>query len=64
MAKMNDITFNVGVSVSDDTVSRCCLLLGMFLTDNPELELITSERKTRDEERCVNVYVTRKEESR
>lgn len=63
MAKMNDITFNVGVSVSEDTVIRCCLLLGMFLTDHPELELLTSESKTIDGERCVSVFTSRKAES-
>ena len=63
MAKMNDITFNVGMSVSEDTVSRCCLLLGMFLTDHPELELITGENKTTDGERYVTVFTTRKEEA-
>lgn len=63
MAKMNDVTFNVGISVSEDTVSRCCLLLGMYLTDHPELELITSESKTLDGERYVTAFTNRKVES-
>jgi hypothetical protein len=63
MAKLNDITFNVGMSVSEDTMKRCCLLLEMFLTDHPELELISNERKTSDGERYISVYVTRKAES-
>lgn len=62
MAKMNDITFNVGMSVSEDTVNRCCLLLQMYLTDHPELELITSESKTLDGGRYVTVFTSRKAE--
>ena len=63
MAKMNDITFNVGMSVCEDTMNRCCLLLGMYLTDNPELELVSRESITRDGERFVSVFTTRKAES-
>lgn len=63
MAKMNDITFNVGISVDEDTVSRCCLLLGMYLTDHPEIELISREDKTVTGERYVAVYTARKVES-
>ena len=63
MAKLNDITFNVGMSVSEDTKTRCCLLLEMYLTDHPELELISNERETSDGERYVSVYVARKTES-
>lgn len=62
MAKMNDITFNVGMSVSEDTVNRCCLLLEMYLTDHPELELITNESNTTDGERFVCVFTSRKAE--
>ena len=61
--KRNDITFNVGVSISEDTIARCCLLFGMYLTDHPELELNTSINNTSDGERYVTVYTTRKEES-
>lgn len=60
MAKMNDITFNVGMSVSEDTVSRCCCLLEMYLTDHPELVLIVNERKTTGGERIVCVFTDRK----
>ena len=63
MAKMNDITFNVGMSVSEDTVQRCCLLLGMYLTDHPELGLTVNEFKTIDGERCISVFTERKAES-
>lgn len=64
MAKLNnDITFNVGISVSEDTVRRCCLLLEMYLTDHPELELVVSEGKTTDGERFVCVFTERKVES-
>ena len=59
----NDISFNIGMSVSEDTVNRCCLLLGMYLTDHFELELISRESMTRDGERFVSVFTTRKEES-
>lgn len=63
MAKMNDITFNVGMSVSEDTMKRCCLLLEMYLTDHPELELTVHERTTIDGERFVCVFTERKAES-
>lgn len=60
MAKLNDISFNIGMSVSEDTVKRCCLLLEMYLTDHPELELIVNERKSIDGERFVCVFTERK----
>ena len=60
MAKMTDITFNVGMSVSEDTMKRCCLLLEMYLTDHPELELITRIKTTSDGERYVTVFTTYK----
>lgn len=62
MAKMNDITFNVGMSVSEDTMKRCCLLLEMYLTDHPELELITRINNTSDGERYVTVFTAYKAE--
>ena len=35
MAKLNDLQINVGISISDETVQRCCQLLSIYLTDNP-----------------------------
>lgn len=63
MARMNDITFNVGMTVSEDTMKRCCLLLEMYLTDHPELRLAVHEGTATDGERFVCVFTERKAES-
>lgn len=39
MAKVGDLTVDVNVSISDETVNRCINLLSMYLTDNPYLDL-------------------------
>ena len=36
--KMDGITINIGVGISEDAVKRCEQILSMYLTDNPELE--------------------------
>lgn len=36
MAKISDLTVNIGLTVSWDTAQRCCQILTLFLTDNPE----------------------------
>lgn len=48
MAKLNDITFNIGVSIPDDTFDRCCAILSMWLTDNPDKTLEVVEWKDTD----------------
>lgn len=63
MAKLNDINFNVGISISEDTVQRCCFLLGMYLTDHPSLEIKFSCGKLYGTgEYNANVYFATKEE--
>ena len=37
MAKLNEITINIGVTVPIETVQRCVQILNMYLTDNPNL---------------------------
>ncbi len=67
MAKLNDlqINVNVGISVSEETVERCCQLLSIYLTDNPnkkvevnEWEIFHDNEKTKRK----SVYIATKEE--
>lgn len=41
MAELGGITINVGISISEDTVNRCCQILQMYLADNPD-KIVTS----------------------
>ena len=41
MAELSGITINVGVNISDETVRRCCQILQMYLEDNPN-KIVTS----------------------
>lgn len=41
MAELGGITINVGVNISDETVRRCCQILQMYLEDNPD-KIVTS----------------------
>ena len=45
MAELNGITINIGVTVSEETVRRCCEILGIYFQDNPNkgLELFRSK---------------------
>lgn len=36
---LDGITVNIGVTISQQTVNRCLDILGMYLTDNPGVEL-------------------------
>ena len=46
--KLDGITINVGVALSEDTVQRCVALLNMYLTDNPNLTIEVCEAKDPD----------------
>ena len=35
MAKIGDLSVNIGIEVSEETVQRCCQLLQLYLEDNP-----------------------------
>lgn len=43
MAELGGITINVGVKISEETVQRCCQILGMYLADNPD-KIVTSQQ--------------------
>lgn len=36
MAELGEITINVGINISEETVQRCCQILQMYLADNPD----------------------------
>ena len=43
MEKISDLTINVGISIDDETVARCCNLLSIYLTDNPDKTIEVTE---------------------
>lgn len=43
MASISELTINVGISISRDTVDRCLSLLSIYLTDNPDLDIRSFE---------------------
>lgn len=61
MAKISDISINVGITIDQETVGRCCNLLSIYMTDNPNKTIEVSEYHDMD---CVrrNVYITDKPE--
>lgn len=61
MAKFNDLQINVGISISDETVQRCCQLLSIYLTDNPNKTVEVSWYHDIDKI-YSNVYITTKVE--
>lgn len=38
-----DLTINVGISISKETVDRCLYLLSIYLTDNPDIDIRSFE---------------------
>jgi hypothetical protein len=43
MAKLNELTINIGVTIPEDTMVRCVEILSMWLTDNPDKTLTVTE---------------------
>lgn len=43
MAELGGITINVGINISEETVGRCCQILQMYLSDNPD-KIVTSQQ--------------------
>lgn len=65
MAKLNDLQINVGISISEETVERCCQLLSIYLTDNPNKTVEVNEWEYfHDNEKIKrkNVYIATKVE--
>lgn len=61
MANISDISFNVGISISEETVYRCCRLLEIYLQDHPDLTLKAEGAKMYgSDEYRVSVYITEK----
>ena len=61
MADLKDVTFNVGISISNETVHRCCQLLAIYLQDNPDKTICVNECKFEwNGERTVNVFIGEK----
>lgn len=55
MAKLSDITVNIGVSITQETAERCLDLLSIYLTDHPELYVQTMTVDRGD--RCIRRIV-------
>ena len=43
MAELGGITINVGVNISEETVQRCCQILQMYLEDNPDKIVMSTQ---------------------
>lgn len=59
MANVLDMSFNVGITISDETVQRCCQLLSIYLTDNPDMEIAMTSGKEvwNNGEYSASVYI-------
>lgn len=61
MADLKDVTFNVGISISNETVHRCCQLLAIYLQDNPDKTICVNDCQFEwSGERTVNVFIGEK----
>lgn len=43
MAELGGITINVGINISEETVTRCCQILQMYLADNPDKIVVSQQ---------------------
>jgi hypothetical protein len=55
MADIGGITINVGVTISEEAVQMCCQILQMYLSVNPNKELIFSRDEFLDRDKFVKV---------
>lgn len=46
MAKATELTFDVNIEISRDTVDRCLSILTMYLTDHPDVGITVYEHPT------------------
>lgn len=60
MAKIGDLTVNIGIEISEETRIRCCQLLGMYLKDHPEYEVKTSWDKYSNGETVPCVWIDKR----
>ena len=62
MAKIGDLTVNVGITISEETALRCCQILSLYITDNPKLTIEVFEFHQPDHiERSVTICEKRSE---
>ena len=60
---MSEMTFNIGITVSNETVNTCCKLLQLYLNDNPKKMLCVSDATNSDGKRDVILSIGDKEEN-
>lgn len=61
MANISDISFNVGINISEETVYRCCRLLEIYLQDHPDLTIeVDAGGWQSSNEYRVSVFVAKK----
>jgi hypothetical protein len=61
MTKIGDLSVNIGIEVSEETVQRCCQLLQMYLEDHPERIVKTEWRNYYGDEEHPTVYIDSRE---
>ena len=61
--KLDGISINIGVTIPEETVVRCCQILGMYLSDNPGDEINVEKRICDDGKECRIVYIAKEEKT-
>ena len=61
MATISDITINIGITVTEEAVRRCCEVLRIYLNDNPKKMLHVDDVTDCDGKRDVILYFGNKE---
>lgn len=46
MARANRITVDVDMTISDETLRRCCRIIEMWMDDNPDRKLVVEKVAT------------------
>ena len=57
MTKIGDLSVNIGIEVSEETVQRCCQLLQMYLQDHSEKIVKTEWRNYYGDGEQPMVYI-------
>lgn len=48
MASLGDLQIQATINVSDETARRCCQLLTIYATDNPNIIVVTERTRYKD----------------
>ena len=61
MARLGEVNFDIGLTVTDETAAACCVLMSLYFTNNPDKHLMCKV-DIEGEERKIRYYIQEEED--